>query len=118
MAEVLEALKRVAVPRTFLALKFRLFILLALGLAADVSIRLRIESSESGWWPRVKFELPGAELAVVISCAATIIFLVACNFVLYLRQQRLSRELLALAREPGIPDDVKRHIVQELLKHV
>jgi hypothetical protein len=116
VSEVLETLRRAAVPRSFLALKFRLFVLLAMGLAADVSIRLHIDNSESGWWPRVKFELPGAELAIVISCAITVMFLVMCNVVLYLRQQRLSRELLALVKEPGIPDDVKPSIVRALLE--
>lgn len=116
MPEFLEQVLRLIVPRAFLGLKVRLFTLLVLGLAVDVGLRLRIEFRPTSGLPSVDLQFDASDAVIVASCAVTVVFLVTVDWILYLRRQRLHRDLLALVKDSAVPDPQKAKIIDFIIE--
>lgn len=116
MTDLLLQFVRILFPRSFIAFKVRLYSLLLLGLVVDFGLRLRLRPLSNNAEPGLSLELSGPDLAVIIVCAITLIFLVLVNWILRIRHQQLRMESIELAKQPGIPNGLKRDVIREVLR--
>jgi hypothetical protein len=112
MANIIDRIINVIIPHSFTAFKVRLLFFLGLGLIVDFGIKMRMRAPKPG--TEAIFSAP--DLAITLVCVITILFLIVVNWILYLRHQQLSHDVLEFAREQGIPDSMKDDVIRTILR--
>jgi len=116
LLDVIELIGRIFFPRSFMALKVRLFTLLIAGLIASFAFSFELRWVQNTSLPTIALSVPGNDVLTVLIAASTLFFLILVDLFIIVRRQRFDKELLDFAREANIRDDVKGHIISLLLQ--
>jgi hypothetical protein len=98
-----------------MGLKVRLFALLTIGLVAKSALGFDFRLVRGPRSSSIDLKVTGADLLSVLVTAVTLAFLVLANVVVLIRRRSFDRELLDFARDPNVPDTLKRDVIFALL---
>lgn len=115
LTECVGLLGRLIVPRTFMGLKARLFSTLVLGLVAQLAFDFEVQIPWHSQPGSVAVSMPDADLGTVVVVAAAMALLVLANVIIQIRRIGFNRELMAFARDQGVPETLRRDVIERLL---
>jgi hypothetical protein len=112
---IAAAIARFFWPQTFLAFKVRLFMLWTGVLVGKAALNFDLEFTRSLAGSSLTVRIGGLDTAAIASTTVTLGVLTLANVFIALRRNRLSRELMDFARDPGVSDSLKREVIERLL---
>jgi hypothetical protein len=117
LAPLGEWVGRFLVPRSYLALKSRLFTVLCLSIALQLGFQAElIPNSATPGWPSFKVETSEENVGTVLVCALAMCFLLSTDLVLAWQRKRMALALMNMLKDPGLSDDQKRRLMDEIIR--
>jgi hypothetical protein len=117
--DFVEFVGRLIVPRSFPAFKTRLFGLLIFGASLNIGLVAKMGPSGSGqWWPKVELEMPGTTLPELFCTTVALVYLVTINFLHNRRNQRITQQIIKLAKDATLPVSEKQKIIDILVSRL
>jgi hypothetical protein len=115
LAEFAGGIARFLWPQTFLAFKVRLFTLWVAVLAGKAALNFDLDITRSGDGSEVRFHIGGVDVVSIAATAVTLGILVLANVFIAVRRARFNREILEFARDPSVPESLKREVIERML---
>jgi hypothetical protein len=114
--DIIELIARIFFPRSFMALKVRLFTLLIAGLIASFAFNFELRWGQNTNLPTLVLSVPGNDIWTVLIAALTLFFLVLADLFIIVRRQRFDKELLDFTRESNVRNVVKEYVIAHVLR--
>lgn len=110
-----SVIARVFWPQTFLAFKVRVFALWTTVLAGKAALSLDLGFTRSAAATSFTARLGGIDTVSIIATAITLTLLLLSDVIIAIRRRSFDRDLLELARDPSVPNNIKEQVIGYLL---